>query len=638
MATAALRPVARGRGSTSRTAALVTSGWPSVGADGGRRASLAGQPMTATLFFGKSPQSVRRYDAPRTRPLPTMVDMTLARLTRRPADQVSGALPDALPGSRSEAAAAPVPATVTLAAPGAIEPGPRQPAQRAASALRGGGAPRRRAGAAQAAEALSRAAAERAFAIEHDDAPFAERLVACRRALAQTAVGRPLLRPADDVLAEALALVAITAQRAVGLRPHLAQLTAAAIMLDDAVAELPAGEGHVLSLAVAACVRALAGVAVQIVLRHDALVADCHQRSRALFEALGLATAAVTTDLDREARDRAHEAAVVFTSAAALLQDHGASLRPGSAPVGFAGLHTVLLHEADRLLIDGARFTSSSSPLTLRELFRLSWHLGGVTATALEVGDELTEVYGLATVPIASIYPSFERDLGWRILSDRSSQQACLLDRVAALRQARRPVMILAGDRDECRELAALLLQRGIEPVRCDLAVGDPARQATASELAGRARAVSLHCQLDPLPLRIAAEPMARAAGGLALIVTTLGPSRRHDRHQAGRVGHQGEPGTVEAILDAHRPIVLAGWSQRYPDVVRLASLGAPQALLALAVGARRRQLDARIRRLRDLGRDETGPRGEALVAARNAALLPATPALAGPEDSCTRP
>lgn len=568
--------------------------------------------------------------------------MTLARLTRRLADHLSGrrrALPES---GRQEAR--PLAATGPPRTPDTTRPPEPCPAvaERPVGALRGGLSPRRAALAGQAAEALSRAAAGQTFAIEHDEAPWLTRVQACRRALAATRVD--LLPPEavepeptrqassrgrrdDPALAEALALVAVAAQRVLGLRPHLAQLTAAAIALDDGIAELPTGEGHLLSLVVAASVSAMAGEPVHLVLRHDAVVAGSYDRYRPLLDALGISNAMVTTDLAAGRREAAHGAEVVFTSAAALLQDRGAGAEDDAVP-GFAGLRSAFLHEADRLLIDGARFRlSSPQTLTLRELFRRYWRLGGVTATGREVGDELAQVYGLAVVPIASIYPAFERDLGWRILPDRAGQQRWLLDRVEALRKARRPVLILATHRDECRALAALLLERGIEPVRCDLVAADPTRAEQAAKLAGKARAVSLHCVLDPLPLTVLPEPLARAAGGLALIATALGPSRRHDRHNAGRVGHQGEPGTTEAILDAGRPIVMAGWSLPVSGLVRLAELGVPQHLLALAIAARRRQLDTRMRRLRSLGRDEAGPQGEAVAAVRNAALLPAVAA-----------
>ena len=499
---------------------------------------------------------------------------------------------------------------------GPLRGGPLQGGPLRGGPLRGGPLRRRAGVAAQAAEALARAAAEAAFAIEHDETPLAVRARACRRTLGADR---------DAALAEALALVAVAAQRALGLRPHLAQLTAAAIVLQDGVAELPTGEGHLLSLVVAASVRALAGEPVHLVLRHDALVAEGFGRYRALFDALDLETGLVTTGLAPAQRVVAHRAEVVFTSAAALLQDRGGRAGRQAVP-SFAGLRSAFLHEADRLLVDGARFRPSSSPLTLRELFRRYWRLGGVTATAREVSDELAEVYGLAVVLVGSIYPAFERVLGWRILPDRASQQRWLLDRIAALREARRPVLILAAHRDECHGLAALLMDRGIEPVRCDLAMTDPARVALAAQEAGKARAVSLHVVIDPLPLTVVPEPLARAAGGLALIVTALGPTRRHDRHNAGRIGHQGEPGTIEAILDARRPIVMAGWAQSVPGLARLAALGAPQHLLAMAIVARRRQLDARMRRLRTLGLDEAGPQGEADAAVRNASLLPSTP------------
>ena len=60
----------------------------------------------------------------------------------------------------------------------------------------------------------------------------------------------------------------------------------------------------------------------------------------------------------------------------------------------------------------------------------------------------------------------------------------------------------------------------------------------------------------------------------------------------------------------------MAGWAQPVPGLARLAALGAPQHLLAMAIVARRRQLDARMRRLRALGVDEAGPQGEADAAA----------------------
>jgi hypothetical protein len=64
--------------------------------------------------------------------------------------------------------------------------------------------------------------------------------------------------------AEALALACVAARRELGLTPYPSQLRAAAIMLDEGLAELATGEGKTLALALAAAARALTGVPVLI--------------------------------------------------------------------------------------------------------------------------------------------------------------------------------------------------------------------------------------------------------------------------------------------------------------------------------------------------------------------------------------
>ncbi|MET0507894.1 MAG: hypothetical protein ABWZ78_06870, partial [Burkholderiaceae bacterium] len=448
-------------------------------------------------------------------------------------------------------------------------------------------------------EALGRLAAARIFAIERDPTPFDVRVARCRDDAAE--------RPWQ--MDECLATAALAANRALGLRPHLQQLTAAAAMLDDRIVELPAGEGHQLSVALAAAVRALAGVPVHVVLRTDSLALDALARHQALFELLGLSAAAVTTALAPPERAIRHRSDLIFSCPPALMESHGAA---GGVPL--TGLCSAFLLDADRLLIDGAHFDGTpldqphvhgigsggirsggirsggirsggirfngslpdgsvpdgvgpdgsstdrarsgdggdgrpgpASRPTLRQFFQRYWRLGGICATARESAAELASVYGLRVVVVPSIYPAFARDLGWRIAADAVTQRRWLLERVIALREARRAVIVLASDRAETRVLAQLLIAAGIEPVRCDVPAGFAALDRAAA--AGKARAVSLHCALDQMPVAVIPEPLARAAGGLALIATAIGPSRRHDRHYAARIGHQGQPGTMAAVV-----------------------------------------------------------------------------------------
>ena len=149
----------------------------------------------------------------------------------------------------------------------------------------------------------------------------------------------------------------------------------------------------------------------------------------------------------------------------------------------------------------------------MRRLLRSYAGLAGIAATAVEAGPDLAAIYGLRTVAVGSIYPSFEHDLGWRVAADAQTQRRWLLDRIHALRAQRRAVVVLAADRDEARGLAAMLLAAGIDPVRCDLPVafvGADRTERTAA--AGRPGAVSLHCRLDPSPV-VVELGTARAGG-----------------------------------------------------------------------------------------------------------------------------
>jgi hypothetical protein len=432
--------------------------------------------------------------------------------------------------------------------------------------------------------ALARLAAARISAIERDPMPLDVRASSCR--------GSAEL---PGQVTDCLAIAALAAERALGLRPHLQQLTAAAAMLDDRIVELPAGEGHQLSVALAAAARALAGVPVHVVLRNDSLALDALARHRALFALLGLSTAAVTTRLTPSERTIRHRCDLVFSCPPALMDS-----RDPIGGVPLTGSCSALLLDADRLLIDGANFDGlgfgrpvRASRSTLRQFFQRYWRLGGVSSTARESAAELASVYGLRVAVVPSLYPAFARDLGWRIAVDGATQQRWLLERVIALREARRAVLVLAADRDETRALAELLIGAGIEPVRCDVPGAVLALDRAAAS--GKSRAVSLHCALDQMPVAVIPEPLARAAGGLALIATAIGPSRRHDRHYAARVGHRGQPGTIEAIVDAHRPIALMGTSVTVTGLPWLAARGFPQRLLVIAIRWRRRRLERRM-------------------------------------------
>ncbi|MGE0315662.1 MAG: hypothetical protein AB7P21_28955 [Lautropia sp.] len=558
------------------------------------------------------------------------------------------------------------------------------------------------------AASVARLAANRVFAIESSRLSLEVLASMARRELATGP--SPVLAKIDS-----LALAATAAQRCLGLRPHLPQLTAAALMLDERVAELPRGEGKTLALAIAAVVRSLAGVPVHVLVASDARAARDLALLQPMYRALGLSAATVPAHVTPAERGEQYRADICYASPATMMGDylldcslagrrlaeqrrpavdagrqvvgehaagghvasghvaggHVASghvaggpaagdLHSGAQAAGvpvaeqvqIRGLCSALVDDADVLMLDRAERTVQLAPdavgrvqrLSTRSFFKRYWRLAGVSATVVESRREIARLYGVDVVAVKSIYPSFQRDLGWRIEPDAAAQRHALVSRVAELRDARRAVLIAAPGRAHLAAIHAMLGDHGIHALRFDepspspatlphvatpvaapatvsvampLAMpaataaatpdatpdatpaatpsdGDPAGGGDPAVLAGRAGAVSIRNAADDAFADVVPDPIARAAGGLALITLSLGANRRDDRQRRGWVGRQGQPGTVEAILDAGHALNLAGHRHPTPWLAWLARRRAPAWLQAWLLATYRRWIEGR--------------------------------------------
>lgn len=521
------------------------------------------------------------------------------------------------------------------------------------------------------AASIARLAANRVFAIESSKLPFDVLAAMARRELAANL--SPALARIDS-----LALAATAAHRCLGLRPHLPQLTAAALMLDERIAELPTGEGKTLAIALAAIVRSLAGVPVHVLVASDARAARDLALLETLYRALGLTVSRVPAHITAAERGEQYRADVCYASPTTMMGDYlldgalanrrlddparQASLSPQSRPVQVRGLCSAFVDDADVLLLDRAErcvqlpagVSGQVERLSTRSFMKRYWRLAGVSATASESRRELARIYGVDVVAVKSIYPSFQRDLGWRIEPEAADQRRALIARVTELRDARRPVLIAAPSRAHAAALQSVLQEQGIEVLRfdetdpsggpladapdsptADATAGAPptgfatGQQADPARLAGRAGAVSIRNAADDAFADVVPDPIARAAGGLALIALSLGASRRGDRQRRGWVGRQGQPGTVEAILDAGQALNLAGHRHPTPWLSWLALNGCPRWLLGPLLAGYRRWIEARQtgRRLRTDRAESRDPVHAAI--GRVVAGQPAGPALA---------
>ena len=185
-----------------------------------------------------------------------------------------------------------------------------------------------------------------------------------------------------DNLVQAFALVGEACRRQLGMSPFVTQRIAAAIMLDNQLAEMATGEGKTLVAALTAATGALAGIPVHVITANDYLVSRDADTLRPLYAALGLSVGAVQQHQDSQKRRAEYACDITYCTAKELVFDYlrdlplrsqhrtdlawraaqfsAASSRPGTL---LRGLCMAVIDEADSILIDEARV-----PLIISEL------------------------------------------------------------------------------------------------------------------------------------------------------------------------------------------------------------------------------------------------------------------------------
>ena len=184
----------------------------------------------------------------------------------------------------------------------------------------------------------------------------------------------------DQLAAKSLATVSEAIRRTSGLEVFDTQLFAAAIILDNKLAEMATGEGKTLVALLTAATGALAGIPVHVLTANDYLVSRDAARLSPIYALLGLSVGTVTQGMEDTERRIAYASAITYVTAKELVFDYlRDSLRLGSrrsdlarrahaldeaseAPV-LRGLCMAVLDEADSLLIDEAQM-----PLVLSRL------------------------------------------------------------------------------------------------------------------------------------------------------------------------------------------------------------------------------------------------------------------------------
>jgi preprotein translocase subunit SecA len=165
--------------------------------------------------------------------------------------------------------------------------------------------------------------------------------------------------PPDSLVFEALAAAREAGRRAIGEWAVDEQVLGAHAMYRGRLTEMRTGEGKTLAIALAAYLRSLEGKGVHVVTANGYLAARDEEWMRPLYAALAVSSANLA-GAPNERRRAAYRADVLYATLAELATDYLRDCIAWSVDdLVQRAPHAVLIDEADLLLIDQARFSSS---------------------------------------------------------------------------------------------------------------------------------------------------------------------------------------------------------------------------------------------------------------------------------------
>ncbi len=199
--------------------------------------------------------------------------------------------------------------------------------------------------------------------------------------------------------------------------------------------------------------------------------------------------------------------------------------------------------------------------IPVQHFVRLWPKISGMTATAEPSAVELQEFYGLTTVVFPTHRPCIRVDEPDVVFTHRAAKTAALIEEIARVQRAGRPVLVGTSSVAESEGLAAALRERR---VKCRvLNARHDAREALIVSRAGIPGAVTISTNMAGRGTDIVlggGDPAARervsALGGLYVIGTNRHESRRVDDQLRGRAGRQGDPGSSRFFVSLEDDLV----------------------------------------------------------------------------------
>ena len=210
--------------------------------------------------------------------------------------------------------------------------------------------------------------------------------------------------------------------------------------------------------------------------------------------------------------------------------------------------------------------TQTFATISLQNYFRMYHKLAGMTGTAETEAGEFWSIYKLDVVVIPTNRPVIRDDQEDLIYKTKKAKYAAVINKVAELTKAGRPVLVGTTDVETSELLSRMLNMRGIR--HNVLNAKQHAREAEIVAQAGQSAAVTIATNMAGRGTDIKLSPEVKAAGGLAIIGTERHDSRRVDRQLRGRSGRQGDPGSSTFYVSLEDKLMRLFGSERIASVV----------------------------------------------------------------------
>jgi preprotein translocase subunit SecA len=208
------------------------------------------------------------------------------------------------------------------------------------------------------------------------------------------------------------------------------------------------------------------------------------------------------------------------------------------------GLHQLIETKEN---VEISKPTKSIAQITYQRFFPRYLRLGAMSGTAHEVAGELWHVYGLRVTKVPSHKPSRRRYLPTRVYGTEARKLQSIVERVKALHEQGRPVLIGTRTVEGSECLSEKLFAAGLEHEVLNAKQDES--EALIVARAGRPGSITVATNMAGRGTDIVLAEGAVEAGGLHVISAEPNDACRIDRQLYGRCGRQGDPGSCEAIL-----------------------------------------------------------------------------------------